>query len=96
MRFKPRLNGAAAADSDSGRSPSDDEKAIVRGRIPHTPGDDLPPDPDEHLSLEERAKIVSQLRRRLITRHSLHHHHSCTHIISLSDPQSTNNSSSLF
>ena len=39
-------------DSDSGRSPSDDEKKI--GGSPA----DLPPDPDAGLSEEERAKIV--------------------------------------
>lgn len=59
MLLKRGLNSAAVADSDSGRSPSDDEKAIGHGHISH--GDhDLPPDPDEHLSAEE-ALIVRQL-----------------------------------
>jgi hypothetical protein len=60
MHLKPGLNGVAGADSDSGRSPSDDEKAIGHGHIAH-PHADLPPDPDEHLSPEEKAKIVSSL-----------------------------------
>jgi hypothetical protein len=48
----------AAADSDSGRSPSDDEKAIGRDKISGI--DELPPDPDEHLTPEEKAEIVSR------------------------------------
>jgi hypothetical protein len=47
----------AAADSDSGRSPSDDEKAIGRDKISRV--DELPPDPDEHLTPEEKAEVVS-------------------------------------
>jgi hypothetical protein len=61
MRFKPGPKAAAAIDSDSGRSPSDDEKAIGHGHFSNADGHDLPPDPDEHLSPEERAKIVSYL-----------------------------------
>lgn len=47
-------------DSDSAHSPSDDEKKIglTQGEF-HTLGHgQLPPDPDAHLSLEERAAIV--------------------------------------
>ena len=44
-------------------SASDEEKAAVtqRGDIvsPHAYTSDLPPDPDAHLSSEERAAIVS-------------------------------------
>lgn len=61
MRFKLGLKGAAATDSDSGRSPSDDEKVIGHGHVSNTHRGELPPDPDEHLSPEEKAKIVSQL-----------------------------------
>ena len=61
MNLKSRLNGGAATDSDSGRSPSDDEKAIGHGHISNAHGEELPPDPDEHLSPEEKAKIVSEL-----------------------------------
>lgn len=47
-------------DSDSGRSPSDDEK-----HVGHKPTDALAlvPDPDDGLSAEERAKIVYPLYR---------------------------------
>jgi hypothetical protein len=42
----------------NGSNPSDDEKAVVEHKFsPHTSG--LPPDPDAHLSKEERAAIVS-------------------------------------
>lgn len=63
MNLKSRLTGggggvATTNDSDSGRTPSDHEKAIGYGKhLSHT---DLPPDPDEHLSPEEKAAIVSQ------------------------------------
>jgi len=42
-------------DADSGRTPSDDEKTVG---VDGTYGE-LPPDPDAHLSDEERARIVS-------------------------------------
>ena len=42
-------------DADSGRTPSDDEKRVG---VDATYGE-LPPDPDAHLSNEERARIVS-------------------------------------
>ena len=47
-------------DSDSAHSPSDDEKKIrVRqGQLDTLGHGQLPPDPDAHLSLEERAAIV--------------------------------------
>jgi hypothetical protein len=46
-------------DSDSGRSPSDDEKVVGTSKhLGH--GEELPPDPDAGLSAEERAKIVSE------------------------------------
>lgn len=61
MDLKSRLKGGGATDSDSGRSPSDDEKAIGHGHIYHAHGDEVPPDPDEHLSPEEKAKIVSEI-----------------------------------
>ena len=61
MNLKSHLKGGAATDSDSGRSPSDDEKAIGHVHMSNAHGDELPPDPDEHLSPEEKAKIVSQV-----------------------------------
>lgn len=45
-------------DSDSGRVPSDEEK-VDQAAVPQPL--DLPPDPDAHLSDEERAKIVGDL-----------------------------------
>ena len=51
-------------DSDSGHSPSDDEKkfGLSQGGF-ETPGHgQLPPDPDAHLSPEERAAIVCSIR----------------------------------
>ncbi len=47
---------AHRGDSDSGRSPSEDEKHLGT----HKPADALAliPDPDEGLSAEERAQIV--------------------------------------
>ncbi|KAL8899833.1 MAG: hypothetical protein Q9207_005999 [Kuettlingeria erythrocarpa] len=47
-------------DSDSGRSPSDDEKkvGIVAGGLESLGHGELPPDPDAGLSEEERARIV--------------------------------------
>ena len=54
----------ARVDSDSGHSPSDDEKGVgVRQGGFETLGHgQLPPDPDAHLSPEERAAIVCNLR----------------------------------
>ncbi|MCJ1309948.1 hypothetical protein MMC25_003609 [Agyrium rufum] len=46
-------------DSDSGRSPSDDEKRI--GVVEDKAPDNLPPDPDEGLSDEEKAAIDRKL-----------------------------------
>lgn len=43
-------------DSDSNCTPSDDEKHIDNKHVADV--DHLPPDPDEHLSAEEKAKIV--------------------------------------
>lgn len=53
-------------DSDSGRSPSGDEKTIgVEQGALETRGDgELPPDPDAHLSPEERAAIVCSIHDR--------------------------------
>ena len=47
-------------DSDSGHSPSDDEKrvGVKPGEFETLGHGQLPPDPDAHLSLEERAAIV--------------------------------------
>ena len=47
-------------DSDSGHSPSDDEKRVggAQGEFETLGGGQLPPDPDAHLSAEERAAIV--------------------------------------
>ena len=47
-------------DSDSGHSPSDDEKrvGVKRGEFETLGHSQLPPDPDAHLSPEERAAIV--------------------------------------
>lgn len=47
-------------DSDSGRSPSDDEKRLgAKEGAVETPGyGELLPNPDAHLSPEERAAIV--------------------------------------
>ena len=45
------------SDSDDGRFPSDTEKH-VEGSVP-VDGVEVPPDPDEGLSEEERKKIVS-------------------------------------
>ena len=47
-------------DSDSGRSPSDDEKnlGVKPGEFESLGHGELPPDPDVHLSPEERAAIV--------------------------------------
>ncbi len=61
MDFKLRPNGGAATDSDSGRSPSDDEKAIGHGHVHHAHRVEVSPDPDDHLSPEEKANIVSEL-----------------------------------
>lgn len=59
---KPAVD--AKRDSDSGRDPSDEEKrAGITGDIAAQDG--LPPDPDAHLSPEERAKIVSSLHHLL-------------------------------
>lgn len=49
----------SGVDSDSGRSPSDDEKAIGQRHVSHD--EDLGPDPDEQLTPEERAEIVRTL-----------------------------------
>ena len=57
MRLEKGVNGAVAADTDSGRSPSDDEKAI--GHVAYK-DHELPPDPDAHLSPEEKAAIVGR------------------------------------
>ena len=47
-------------DSDSRRSPSDDEQRLgAKEQVFETLGHGgLPPDPDAHLSVEERAAIV--------------------------------------
>lgn len=47
-------------DSDSGHSPSDDEKkvGVEAGGFQSIGHDELPPDPDAGLSAEERARIV--------------------------------------
>lgn len=47
-------------DSDSAHSPSDDERKISvrQGQFDTLGHGQLPPDPDAHLSLEERAAIV--------------------------------------
>lgn len=47
-------------DSDSGHSPSDDEKKLgaTQGELESLGHGELPPDPDAHLSPEERAAIV--------------------------------------
>jgi hypothetical protein len=45
-------------------SASDEEKGVVTHRdgvVPHAYTADLPPDPDAHLSAEERAEIVRSL-----------------------------------
>jgi hypothetical protein len=68
MHPKPGLDGVAA-DSDSGRTPSDYEKAIAHHHLPQP--DHLPPDPDEHLTAEERAIIVSTKTNQSIL-HLLH------------------------
>lgn len=49
----------AEVKNDSGRT--SDEKAVDNGHLeaPNPLVADLPPDPDAHLSAEERAKIVS-------------------------------------
>lgn len=50
-------------DSDSGHSPSDDEKKAGVGQGDSEALEDggLPPDPDAHLSPEERAAIVRSI-----------------------------------
>lgn len=55
--MKATLHGR---DSDSGHSPSDDEKRIgvPPGGFEELGRDELPPDPDGHLSDAERARIV--------------------------------------
>ena len=47
-------------DNDSAHSPSDDEKTLPvgQGAFQNLGYGELPPDPDAHLSLEERAAIV--------------------------------------
>ena len=47
-------------DNDSAHSPSDDEKTlrVGQGAFQNLGHGELPPDPDAHLSLEERAAIV--------------------------------------
>ena len=54
------MNLREKRNSDSGRSPSDDEKQVGdSGGAFQKPGhSDLPPDPDANLSPEEKAKIV--------------------------------------
>ena len=51
-------------DSDSGHSPSDDEKrlGVKPGEFETLGHGQLPPDPDAHLSPEERAAIVCGIR----------------------------------
>lgn len=51
-------------DSDSGHSPSDDEKRIgvAPGGFEELGRHQLPPDPDGHLSDAERAHIVRRFR----------------------------------
>lgn len=51
-------------DSDNGRSPSDDEKklGVKQGELEYLGHGELPPDPDAHLSPEERAAIVCSNR----------------------------------
>ena len=50
-------------DSDSGHSPSDDEKrvGVKHGDFETLGHGQLPPDPDAHLSPEERAAIVCSI-----------------------------------
>ena len=50
-------------DSDSALSPSDDEKRVglKRGDFETLGHGQLPPDPDAHLSPEERAAIVCSI-----------------------------------
>ncbi len=50
-------------DSDSGHSPADDEKKLgmEHGEYETLGHDQLPPDPDAHLSPEERAAIDRKL-----------------------------------
>ncbi|KAI9674400.1 MAG: hypothetical protein M1817_001738 [Caeruleum heppii] len=52
-----------ASDSDSGRSPSDDEKitGVEKGEVETAHHSHLPPDPDAGLSAEERARIDKKL-----------------------------------
>lgn len=45
-------------DSDSGRGPSDEEKRIDDAQVVLSDVNTLPPDPDAHLSPEEKAKVV--------------------------------------
>ena len=49
-------------DNDSAHSPSDDEKT-GQGAFQNLGHGELPPDPDAHLSLEERAAIVCSIHR---------------------------------
>lgn len=57
-------------DSDSGHTPSDDEKKIgLVDEAGFTGHGHLPPDPDAGLSDEERARIVS--KRYLMQEHEL-------------------------
>ena len=51
-------------DSDSGHSPSYDEKkvGVQQGEIETLGHGQLPPDPDAHLSPEERAAIVCSIQ----------------------------------
>lgn len=53
-------------DSDSGHSPSDDEKriAVGQGEFEALGPGELLPDPDAHLSPEERAAIVCSFDHR--------------------------------
>jgi len=53
----PRFFMMSPADSDPNRSPSDDEKTIGAQHF-EAALHELPPDPDAHLSEEERAAIV--------------------------------------
>jgi hypothetical protein len=52
-----KVQSTSKVDSDGERSPSDDEKAI--GNTHKIQSDSLSLDPDDHLSAEEKARIVS-------------------------------------
>ena len=62
-------NSTDHIDSDSGHSPSDDEKrvGVGQGEFETLGHGQLPPDPDAHLSPEERAAIVGSLVTHLPT-----------------------------